>query len=292
MPVVWVELKIVKRSTLAASTLKSCNKPAGVAPVVDPIEFTVPITMSPRTTPDAASVPVLTFDPVVAWSISNTVPPVYAAVANVTAVSFGPLAPTWSVPVVAKPVLLIVVDSIVPIVFVPVEEVNPVPNVVIPFILAIVAVLIVAVLIVAELIVTVPIVEVPVDAVMLDPNVTAPSCNGIVAVLIVAVLIVAVPIVTVPVVAFTLELNVAAAVTPRLDDNVQAAVTAKLEDRVTAPVTARLDDNVVAPAAFNVPVDLTPVVESCNALEVLSPSVIVCSVPSIPPKPSVLRSCG
>jgi hypothetical protein len=31
--------------------------------------------MSPRATPDAANVPVLTFDPVVAWSISSTVAP-------------------------------------------------------------------------------------------------------------------------------------------------------------------------------------------------------------------------
>ena len=110
--------------------------------------------------------------------------------------------------------------------------------------------------------------------------------------LIVAVLIVAVPIVTVPVVADTLELKVAAAVTPRLEDKVQAAVTARLEDRVTAPVTARLDDRVVAPAAFKVPVDLTPAVDNCNALDVLSPSVMVCSVPSIPPKPSVFSNCG
>ena len=101
-----------------------------------------------------------------------------------------------------------------------------------------------------------------------------------VAVLIVAVLIVAVPIVTVPVVADTLELKVAAAVTPRL------------EDSVTAPVTARLDDRVVAPAAFKVPVDLTPAVDNCSALDVLSPSVTACNVPSIPPKPSVLSSCG
>ena len=75
MPVVWVELKIVKRNTPADSTLKSCNNPAGVAPVEDPIEFILPITISPRTAPDAASVPVLTFDPVVTWSISNTVAP-------------------------------------------------------------------------------------------------------------------------------------------------------------------------------------------------------------------------
>ena len=188
MPVVWVELKIVKRSTPAASTLKSCNKPAGVAPVVDPIEFILPITMSPRATPDAASVPVLTFNPVVAWSISSTVPPVYAAVANVTAVSFGPLAPTWSVPVVPKPVLLMVVDAIVPIVAVPVDMVTLVPNVTGPSWRGIVAVLIVAVLIVAVLIVAVLIVAVLIVAVL------------IVAVLIVAVLTVAVLIVEIPVV--------------------------------------------------------------------------------------------
>jgi hypothetical protein len=169
-----VELKIVKRSTPAASTLKSCNKPAGVAPVVDPIEFILPITMSPRTTPDAASVPVLTFDPVVAWSISSTVPPVYAAVVNVTAVSFGPLAPTWSVPVVPNPVLLMVVDAIVPSVFVPVEDVKPVAKVDTPRMLGIVAVLIVAVEIVAVPADNVPIVAVPVEAVMFEPKVTAP----------------------------------------------------------------------------------------------------------------------
>jgi hypothetical protein len=151
--------------------------------------------MSPRTTPDAASVPVLTFDPVVAWSISSTVPPVYAAVANVTAVSFGPLAPTWSVPVVPRPVLLMVVDAIVPSVFVPVEDVKPVANVDTPRMFGIVAVLIVAVLIVAVLMVAVlmvavlivdvptlcvptlnvPIVAVPVEAVIVDPNVTGPK---------------------------------------------------------------------------------------------------------------------
>jgi transcriptional accessory protein Tex/SPT6 len=114
----------------------------------------------------------------------------------------------------------------------------------------------------------------------------------IVAVLIVAVLADRVPIVTVPVVADTLELKVAAAVTPRLEDKVQAAVTSKLENSVTAPVTARLDDRVVAPAALSVPVDLTPAVDNSSALAVLSPSVIACNVPSIPPKPSVFRSCG
>jgi hypothetical protein len=180
---------------------------------------------------------------------------------------------------------LIVVEAIVPSVFVPVDEVKPVAKVETPRMLGIVAVEIVAVL--AD---SVPIVAVPVEAVMFDPKVTLPSWRGIVAVLIVAVLIVAVeivavlaesvPIVAVPVVAEMLELKVTAPVTPRLEDN------------VTAPVTARLDDSVVAPAAFSVPVDLTPAVESSSALAVLSPSVIACNVPSIPPKPSVLSSCG
>ena len=70
----------------------------------------------------------------------------------------------------ASPVLLIVVEAIVPSVFVPVEDVKPVAKVVAPLILGIVALLIVAVLIVA-----VPKVTVPVDAVMLDPKVIAPS---------------------------------------------------------------------------------------------------------------------
>ena len=155
-------------------------------------------------------------------------------------------------PTVTSPVLLIVVDAIVPSVFVPVEDVKPVANVDTPRMFGIVAVLIVAVEIVAVL---------------------------IVAVEIVAVLIVAVPIVTVPVVAEMLELNVAVPVTPKLEDN------------VTAPVTAKLEDSVVAPAAFSVPVDLTPALESSSALAVLSPSVIACRVASIPPKPSVLSSC-
>ena len=73
-------------------------------------------------------------------------------------------------PTVARPLLLIVVEAIVPSVFVPVEEVKPVANVETPLIVGIVAVLIVAVLIVA-----VPIVAVPVEAVILDPKVIAPS---------------------------------------------------------------------------------------------------------------------
>jgi hypothetical protein len=99
---------------------------------------------------------------------------------------------------VARPVLLIVVEAIVPNVFVPVEEVKPVAKVETPRMLGIVAVLIVAVEIVA-------------------------------------VLIVAVPIVAVPVVAEMLELKVATPVTPRVEDNVTAPVTARLEDSVVAP---------------------------------------------------------
>ena len=157
--------------------------------------------------------------------------------------------------------MLIVVDAIVPSVFVPVEEVNPVAKVVTPLIVGMVAVEIVAVLIVA-----VPSVAVPVVAEMLELNVATPVTPR-------------------------LEDRVAAPVTPRLDDNVQAAVTARLEDNVTAPVTAKLEDKVVAPAALSVPVDLTPAVDNCSALEVLSPSVMTCNVPSIPPKPSVLSNC-
>ena len=165
-------------------------------------------------------------------------------------VILGPLAPISSVPTVASPVLLIVVEAIVPSVFVPVEEVKPVANVVTPFIL------------------------------------------GMVALLIVAVLIVAVPIVAVPVVAEMLELNVATPVTPKLEDRVTAPVTPKLEDKVTAPVTAKLDDKVVAPAALSVPVERTPAVDNSKADEVLSPSVITCSVPSKPPIRLVLSNCG
>ena len=68
-----------------------------------------------------------------------------------------------------------VVDAIVPSVFVPVEDVNPVANVDTPRIVGIVAVEIVAVEIVAVLAERVPIVAVPVDIVTLDPNVTGPS---------------------------------------------------------------------------------------------------------------------
>ena len=68
-----------------------------------------------------------------------------------------------------------VVDAIVPSVFVPVEDVKPVAKVDTPRMLGIVAVLIVAVLIVAVLAERVPMVAVPVDAVRLEPNVIGPS---------------------------------------------------------------------------------------------------------------------
>jgi len=165
------------------------------------------------------------------------------------------------VPVVPRPVLLIVAEAIVPSVFVPVEDVKPVEKVVTPLIVGIVALLIVAVLIVA-----VPIVVVPVVAEMLELKVAAPVTPR-------------------------LDDRVTALVTPRLEDRVAAPVTPRLEDNVTAPVTARLEASVVAPATFSVPVDLTPALESSNALTVLSPSVTACRVASIPPKPSVFSSC-
>jgi hypothetical protein len=83
------------------------------------------------------------------------------------------------VPVVAKPVLLIVVEAIVPSVFVPVEEVKPVAKVETPRMLGIVAVLIVAVEIVAVPADRVPIVAVPVEAVMLVPKVAGPDANRV-----------------------------------------------------------------------------------------------------------------
>jgi hypothetical protein len=122
--------------------------------------------MSPSATPVKAKVPVVAS----ATLCAPTVAEVNAAVPKERLVILGPLAPISSVPTVASPVLLIVVEAIVPSVFVPVEEVKPVANVVTPFILGMVALLIVAVLIVA-----VPIVAVPVDDVMFDPKVIAPS---------------------------------------------------------------------------------------------------------------------
>jgi hypothetical protein len=166
------------------------------------------------------------------------------------------------VPTVASPVLLIVVEAIVPSVFVPVEEVKPVAKVVTPLIVGIVAVLIVAVLIVA-----VPIVAVPVVAEMLELKVATPVTPK-------------------------LDDSVTAPVTPRLDERVAEPVTPRLDDRVTAPVTAKLEDKVVAPAALSVPVERTPAVDSSKAEEVSSPSVTACSVPLTPPSPMVLSSCG
>jgi hypothetical protein len=144
--------------------------------------------MSPATIPVAANVPV-EFD-VAVVIVPSVVAPIVVD-PKLAFVMLGPDAPPISrVPTVTSPVLLIVVDSIVPIVFVPVEEVNPVEKVVIPLILGIVAVEIVAVLIVAVLTVAVlivavlieavlmlavAIVAVPVDAVMLDPNVAIPK---------------------------------------------------------------------------------------------------------------------
>jgi len=92
------------------------DRPILTVPVAEPIEFNDPITISLSATPVNANVPVVAS----ATLCAATVAEVNAAVPKLTAVSFGPLAPTWSVPVVPKPVLLIVVDAIVPIVAVPV----------------------------------------------------------------------------------------------------------------------------------------------------------------------------
>jgi hypothetical protein len=161
-------------------------------PVVEPRELSDPKTISPRATPVRAKVPVVAS----ATLCAPTVAEVNAAVPKLALVMFGPLAPISSVPTVAKPVLLIVVEAIVPSVFVPVEEVKPVEKVVMPLIAGIVAVLIVAVLIVAVPIVAVLIVAVLIVAVL------------IVAVLIVAVLMLAVAIVVVPVERVVFEPNV------------------------------------------------------------------------------------
>jgi hypothetical protein len=122
-------------------------------PVAEPSEFNEPIIMSPSATPVKPKLPVVAS----ATLCAETVAEVNAAVPKLTAVSFGPLAPIWSVPVVAKPVLLIVAEAIVPSVAVPVEAVRFVPKVAGPD---------------AN---RVPIVAVPVDAVRLDPKVTAPE---------------------------------------------------------------------------------------------------------------------
>jgi hypothetical protein len=156
-----------------------------------------------------------------------------------------------------------VVDAIVPRVFVPVEDVKPVVKVVAP---------IVAVLIVAVLIVAVPIVAVPVDAVKLDDNVTAPVTLSV------------------------LE-SVAAPVTPKVLDNVTAPVTPSELDRVAAPVTPNVFEQVTAPVKVDdpttekEPVLLTAEVDKESALCVSSPSVITCNEPSRPPVPRVLISC-
>jgi len=224
-------------------------------PVVEPSEFSEPITISPRATPVNPKLPVVAS----AALCAATVAEVNAAVPKLTAVSFGLvlLVPTWRVPTVTRPVLLIVAEAIVPSVFVPVEEVKPVAKVVTPLIVGIVAVEIVAVLIVA-----VPIVAVPAVAEMLELKVATPVTPRLE------------DSVTAPVTP-RLEDRVAAPVTPRLEDRVAAPVTPRLEDKVTAPVTAKVEAKVVAPTALSVPVEFTPVVDNCKAEDTLLPSVIV-----------------
>jgi hypothetical protein len=103
------------------------------------------------------------------------------------------------VPTVARPVLLIVVEAIVPSVFVPVEDVKPVAKVETPRMFGIVAVLIVAVEIVAVPADRVPIVAVPVEAVMLVPKVAGPDANRVPIVAVPVEAVMFVPKVTAPV---------------------------------------------------------------------------------------------
>jgi len=96
-----------------------------VVPVVDPSELIDPITMSPSSAPVSKNVPFV----VSAVLCAATIAEPKDAVAYETLVMFGPVAPISRVPTVAIPVLLIVVEAIVPIVAVPVEMVTLVPNV-------------------------------------------------------------------------------------------------------------------------------------------------------------------
>jgi hypothetical protein len=104
------------------------DRPILTVPVAEPSEFNEPITMSPSATPVNPKLPVVAS----ATLCAETVAEVNAAVPKLTAVSLGPLAPTWSVPVVPTPVLLIVVDAIVPIVAVPLDALMLVLNVATP----------------------------------------------------------------------------------------------------------------------------------------------------------------
>jgi len=97
-----------------------------VVPVVDPSELIDPITMSPNSAPVSKNVPFV----VSAVLCAATTAEPNDAVAYDTFVILGPaVPPISSVPTVARPVLLIVVEAIVPIVAVPVDMVTLVPNV-------------------------------------------------------------------------------------------------------------------------------------------------------------------
>jgi hypothetical protein len=112
---------------------------------------------------------------------------------------------------------------------------------------------------------------------MFDPKVIFPSWSGIVAVLIVAVLIVAVLIVAVLIVAVLTDSVPIVAVPVEI---------VMFDPKVTGPKRLLLLETV------SDPVLCTPVVERDRAEDVLSPSVITCNDPSIPPVVNVLRSCA
>ena len=163
-------------------------------------------------------------------------------------------------PTVVSPLLLIVVEAIVPSVFVPVDEVKPVAKVETPRMLGIVAVLIVAVEIVAVPTDSVPIVAVPVDAVKLVPKVAGPDANSV-------------PIVAVPVEAVMFDPKVTAPV------RIESPVTEKEPVLLTPEVDKDNAEDVLSPSVITCNAPSSPpvvkVLRSCAKL-----LLMVC-VPSV-----------
>jgi hypothetical protein len=95
-----------------------------------------------------------------------------------------------------------------------------------------------------------------------------------------------VPRVAVPVEAVILVPNVAGPDANKVPIVAVPVEAVMLDPKVTSPV--RVD----APSTEKEPVLLTPVVERDRAEDVLSPSVITCNAPSMPPVVNVLRSCA
>ena len=128
-----------------------------------------------------------------------------------------------------------------------------------------------AVLIVAVLAERVPMVAVPVEAVRLVPKVAGPEAKRV-------------PMVAVPVEAVRFVPKVAGPEAKRVPIVAVPVEAVRLVPKVAAPV------KVLVPATLNVPVDLTPELDSSSAEVVPLPSSMACNVPSIPPALTVLRS--